>query len=115
MLARVRRSRGIVPFTAGIVLAGLVAGPAEARLCEVSMHVDSAAWLGALQLDLDFSGTDGSIVAQAGKLACKGDVANTLTMFGLQGSVVTVSVLSLVGFATPSPVAHCTFEDPDGS
>jgi cysteine-rich repeat protein len=80
------------------------------------MHAESAATLGALQLDLDYSGTNGSVVvSQAGKLACKGDVATALTMFGEEASVVTVSVLSLVGFTTPGPIAHCTFDDPDGT
>jgi cysteine-rich repeat protein len=115
IFAEVQRSRGKVPFAAGIVLVGLFSGRADARVCEVSMHADSAVTLGALQLDLDFSGTSGFVPAQGTKPVCKGDVADTLTMFGIEGSVVTVSVLSLAGFSTPAPIAHCTFEDATGT
>lgn len=110
-----RRSRGTVPFTAGIALAGLLVGRAQARVCEVAVHVDSAVTLGALQLDLDYSGTGGLVPIENEKIRCKGDVDNALSLFGIENEVVTVSVLSLAGFTTPARIAHCLFDDPDGT
>src|SRR5690348_3343209 len=94
----------------------MLAGPAEARVCEVSMHLDSAVTLGALQLELDWSGTSGFVATKGSNVVCSGDVPNALSMFGHapQSEVLTASTLSLVGFAGPIQVAHCTFEDAAG-
>ncbi len=94
---------------------GLLARPAEARVCEVSMHIGPTGVLGALQLDLDYQDTGGAIVPKGNNVDCSGDVGNAITVFGLDAEVVTVSVLSLTGFAGPARVAHCRFEDPDGT
>src|SRR5262245_19568879 len=101
MLPRVRRFQGTVTRAAAHAVAlaaafasvGASAEIAEARICEVSMHLDSAVTLGAFQLDLDYSGAGASIVAPGGLVACKGDVGNALTMFGHDAAdaVVTVS------------------------
>jgi cysteine-rich repeat protein len=112
----VRRFQGTTSlFGAFAVLCALVA-PAEARVCEVSMQLDSAVTLGALQLELDWSRTSGNVATTGGTVVCAGDVANALSMFGHapQSERLTSSTLSLIGFTGPTEVAHCTFEDAAG-
>ena len=103
----------------GLVLFGLLSRPAtaHARTCEVAFRLDDPVTVGAFQFDVDYSAATGSFLTGPGGAACSGDAANALAIFqdAPANRVLTASLLSLAGVVGPQKVAHCFFEDTDGT
>lgn len=69
--------------------------------------------LGALQFDVQYTGSKGGFVGTADKVECESLIERALSAFTNKGGTkMTGALVSVNGFSTPQDVARCRFRSP---
>jgi len=88
-------------------------GNAAAQVdCSFSIHLDDAVSVGAIQYDLDYSGTGGDINGTGGSVDCTDLTSSIANFFDDDAGTVNAAYLSFAGFNGPTDLATCNMTAP---
>ncbi len=90
---------------------GLLVPPSCPAAAGLLLRLTSTETLGALQLDIDYSGAAGDFVGAGGAVACNVLTASTTDAYNNDtvGESLAVSLISVQGFTGPTNLVHCEF------